>query len=96
MAVALGVLLISRRLETAWLAAPLAASTLLYGLGYLIFSVASDYRYHLWTVAGSAIAAMIAGSDLLRGAERKRLAIWVRFLAPALIVAAIGSVARVV
>ncbi|TZG26429.1 hypothetical protein [Sphingomonas montanisoli] len=47
-----------------WLAerrfvAALSASALCYGLGYTVFSVASDLRYHLWTMLAAQIALVL-------------------------------------
>jgi len=42
----------------------IAASPFLYGMGYLIFSVASGMRYHLWTISGAAIATLLVAGDL--------------------------------
>ncbi|RVT92582.1 hypothetical protein [Sphingomonas crocodyli] len=47
--------LAERRFVTA-----LAASALCYGLGYTVFSVASDLRYHLWTMLAAQIALVVA------------------------------------
>ena len=60
---------------------PLALSTLLYGLGYAVFSVAAELRYHLWTMSGTAIALAIAATDLRAGA---RVARWRLTLAAAM------------
>ena len=73
MAVALGVLVISSRMPSRALIVPLALSSLLYGMGYLVLSVAAEMRYHLWTILASLVAATIAGSDLISGARPERL-----------------------
>jgi len=51
---------------------PLALSSLLYGCGYMVFSVASELRYHLWTELAALLAAVLAagGAPL----PRRRLA----------------------
>jgi len=67
MALALGALLSARGLATERLIVPLALSSLFYGGGYLVFSVAAELRYHLWTE----LAALIA--MVLVVAERDRL-----------------------
>jgi hypothetical protein len=67
LALALGLLILSPSLPTR-LIVPLALSALLYGLGYGVFSVASELRYHLWTMLATAVAAVIAGADLWGGA----------------------------
>lgn len=56
MALALGALIASWGQPHARLIAPIALSSLLYGGGYVVFSVAAELRYHLW----SEIAALIA------------------------------------
>lgn len=85
MAVALGVLIAAPASTSGRISVPLALSSLLYGLGYGVFSVASELRYHLWTILAAMIAALIAGSDWLNGAgvPRPRL---VFAAAPALLV----------
>ena len=45
-----------------------AASAFLYGMGYLIFGVATGMRYYVWTIVGAALAAVLAASEL----ERRR------------------------
>lgn len=46
--------------------ATMAASALCYGLGYLVFSVASDLRYHLWTMLAAQIALVVAVATGIR------------------------------
>jgi hypothetical protein len=41
-----------------------AASAFFYGAGYLFFSVASGMRYHLWTISGAAVAALLIAGEL--------------------------------
>lgn len=89
-ALALGTLLASRGLPGAWLIAPIALSSLLYGCGYLVFSVAAELRYHLWTELAALIAAALL-IDELRFGDRRRLT---AAFAPAGIVALITMVAR--
>ena len=62
-----------RAREGVALIVPLALSSLLYGMGYLVLSVAAEMRYHLWTILASLVAATIAGSDLISGARPERL-----------------------
>ncbi|MES2095403.1 MAG: hypothetical protein V4459_01455 [Pseudomonadota bacterium] len=69
MALALGLLILSPALPSRRVIVPLALSALLYGLGYGVFSVASELRYHLWTMLAAAVAAVIAGADIRGGAE---------------------------
>ena len=47
-----------------------AASAFLYGMGYLIFGVATGMRYHLWTITGAALAAILAAGELGKRRER--------------------------
>ena len=72
MAVAAGVLIVAPRLPSRRLLVPVALSALLYGLGYLLFSVAAELRYHLWTTVAAAVAAVIAADDLAGGATVSR------------------------
>ena len=93
MAVAAGVLILSPKLPSRQLLRPLALSSLLYGLGYLPVSVASEMRYHLWTMIAALIAAVVAASDIAAGAPvaRRRLAL---AATPALLVTVIGMAWR--
>lgn len=68
LAVALGALIVAPACATRRLIVPVALSALLYGLGYLPASVAAELRYHLWTMLGAGIAALIAAGDLAGGA----------------------------
>ena len=43
---------------------PIALSALLYGLGYSVFSVAAELRYHLWTMIAALVAAVLVAADL--------------------------------
>ena len=92
-ALAFGVLTIAAYLPSRRVVIPVALSALLYGLGYGVFSVASELRYHLWTLLAAAIATAIAGSDLANGGlvPRRRFAIAV---AIPLVVAALCAVSR--
>jgi len=63
-ALAFGVLVLSPTLPSRRLIVPLALSALLYGLGYGVFSVAAELRYHLWTMIAALIATVLAGGDL--------------------------------
>lgn len=42
----------------------IAASAPLYGLGYLIFGVATGMRYHIWTINGAALAMVLVSGEL--------------------------------
>lgn len=50
----------------------LATSALLYGLGYGVFSVASELRYYLWTYCAGSIALVMAWADGGAHSERQR------------------------
>jgi hypothetical protein len=65
LAVALGALLLGARLPSRRLVVPLALSSLLYGFGYIVFSVAAEMRYHLWTIVAALLAAVIVAADLI-------------------------------
>jgi len=63
-ALAFGVLVLSPALPSRRLIVPIALSALLYGLGYGVFSVAAELRYHLWTMIAALIATVLAAGDL--------------------------------
>jgi len=92
-ALAAGLLMLRRYLPTRAVIVPLALSALLYGLGYLPFSVSSELRYHLWTITGTAIAAAFAVADIVGGAivPRRSLAL---AMAPAIVVGLLCTVWR--
>jgi hypothetical protein len=94
MAVALGALILAPGLPTRRIAVPVALSSLLYGLGYLVFSVAAELRYHLWTILAALIAAVIVAADL-HGAKVPRRRV-VLAVAPAVVVALLCAGARIV
>lgn len=75
-AVALAAALIGAELPGAGLIVPVALSAALYGLGYGVFSVASELRYHLWTQLGALLAAVLAAGDLASGARPARWRSW--------------------
>jgi hypothetical protein len=53
-----------------------AASSFLYGMGYLVFGVAAGMRYHFWTISGAAVAALLlAGEVWCRRSDLPRSAI---------------------
>ena len=64
-ALAFGVLVLSPVLPSRRLIVPMALSALLYGLGYGVFSVAAELRYHLWTMIAALMATVLAGGDLI-------------------------------
>jgi len=68
-------------------AMPLALSAALYGGGYLVLSVASDLRYHLWTMLATGLAFAVVADAV--PARRLLLA-----MVPAGIVVLIGIAAR--
>jgi hypothetical protein len=75
-ALAIGALVAAPGLPSARLIIPFAASSAIYGLGYLLVSVASEIRYHLWTMLAAALATALVAGDLATGAAvpRARLA----------------------
>jgi len=89
-ALAAGAAIATRGLACAPLAFPLALSSLLYGSGYLIFSVASELRYHLWTELAALLALVLVGSEI-QAVPRWRL---VFAFAPACLITLIATAAR--
>jgi len=87
---AFGVFVASWDLPNKRLIAPIALSSLFYGGGYLVFSVAAELRYHLWTE----IAALIATALLLDDAKNLNRARLVCAFAPAGLLAMAGVFAR--
>jgi len=85
MALALGTLILAPRLPSRGFVIPIALSGLLYGLGYLPASVASELRYHLWTMLAAGIAALFALSDLAGGATVSRRRLVAAAAAPVLV-----------
>src|SRR5439155_1688848 len=63
---ATGLLLLAPLLPSRTLITALGSSSLLYGLGYLVLSIASEMRYHLWTMMAALVAAVLTASDLAR------------------------------
>ncbi|MFL6721273.1 MAG: hypothetical protein ACJ8FT_05645 [Sphingomonas sp.] len=41
-----------------------AASSFLYGLGYVVFGVATGMRYYVWTITGAGLAAVLVAGEL--------------------------------
>jgi hypothetical protein len=64
--VALAAFIAARRAKLPREELALAASPFLYGLGYLVFGVATGMRYHIWTLTGAALAAAVIGSEIAR------------------------------
>lgn len=88
LAVAAGALILAPPLPSRGLIVPLASSSFLYGAGYLVLSVASEMRYHLWTIAAALVAAVIAAAEIGRApVSRRRL---VLAALPATVVALAG------
>jgi hypothetical protein len=55
----------------------LAGSALLYGFGYVVFGVASELRYYLWTMIATSFALVLMLSEMGILAKRQR---WLRGL----------------
>ena len=72
------------------LSMPLAWSALLYGGGYLVFSVASELRYHLWTELAALVATVLVAAEWPR-VSRRRLAL---AYAPAVVLLCVGTLLR--
>ena len=71
MGLALGAVVASWGLPSARLVAPIGLSSLFYGCGYLVFSVAAELRYHLWTEIAALIAIVLVLGDVAnRGGRR--------------------------
>ncbi|WP_240698922.1 hypothetical protein [Sphingomonas sp. AAP5] len=92
LALGLGLLVLRPRLGGADPAVALAWSAVLYGFSYLPLSVASEVRYHFWTMTAVGIAAAL----VLSQRATWRLPRWQLALAaaPLLIVVAAGVIAR--
>lgn len=71
---AVGALLCAPGLPSARTIVPLALSSFLYGCGYLVFSVASELRYHLWTELAALIATVLVAAE--RGLVPRRRLAW--------------------
>lgn len=69
-----------------------AGSAMLYGGGYLVFSVASDPRYHLWTMMAALLALATAADDLSIRPPAARL--WALAGMPLTTVTLLGILAR--
>lgn len=88
-ALAAGVIAASSGLPSRRVILPLAISGLLYGVGYGVLGVASELRYHLWTIIAAGLAAAIALDDCLgrRVPEWRRIVV---ALGPALVVSLVA------
>lgn len=71
-ALAVGALVVGWGRPGATLAVPLALSSILYGCGYLVFSVAVELRYHLWTELAALLATVLVAREW-RVVPRRRL-----------------------
>jgi hypothetical protein len=67
-AVAAAVLMLFRK-HRSRLAMLAASSSLMFGLSYLVLSVASDLRYHLWTAIGALVALAASASPEVRRSD---------------------------
>jgi hypothetical protein len=73
LAVALGWLILAPVLQPGpprRLLVVLVLTALTYGASYLVFSVASDLRYHLWTMMGAAMATAVGAAEVMAQARR--------------------------
>lgn len=89
---ALTALIASWGLASARLVAPIALSSCLYGGGYLVFSVAAELRYHLWTELAALIAIVLAVSS--PAVTGRRRFVW--SFTPTMLAVAAGTVGRLV
>jgi hypothetical protein len=77
MALALGTLIVAPGLPSRRIIVPVALSGLLYGLGYLPASVASELRYNLWTMLAALVAALFAAADLWEAGGVSPRRLWI-------------------
>lgn len=68
-ALALAVLLACFSAKLSYTVTAIAGSAFLYGMGYLIFGVATGMRYYVWTITGAALAAVLAAGELSKRSE---------------------------
>ena len=71
----------------------LASSAVLYAGSYLVMSVASDARYHHWTILSATLACAIGFSELTRARSLRRMRLLAALL-PALLAALAGAAWR--
>lgn len=69
-ALTLAVLLACWSAKLSYAVTAIAGSAFLYGTGYLIFGVATGMRYHVWTITGAALGAILAAGELSKRRER--------------------------
>ena len=91
LALGLGVLIIALGQPGKTIALPMALSAWAYGMSYLPLSVASEVRYHFWTMSGIALATVILLADA-RTISRRRLAL---AILPLLVVVILCVTARI-
>lgn len=97
LAIAIGLAMIAPRMShrpSRALVQALSASAILYGCGYAVFSVASDLRYHYWTMLAATVAGVVALPEIRRLALAHRLQSLIAAL-PTMLVAAIGIIWRI-
>jgi hypothetical protein len=76
LALALGILALAPSLPSRRLIVPISLSVIFYASSYAVISVASDLRYHLWTMVGTCVAATLVAGDLVDGAPVSAKRIW--------------------
>ncbi len=73
----------------------ITASAPLYGLGYLLVGVATGMRYHLWTISGAALGAVLVVGELFFTAVPPRaLRLAAAFIAIPTLIAIISRIPR--
>jgi hypothetical protein len=95
LALAFGILAISPALPSRRLIVPITLSVILYGLSYAVISVASDLRYHLWTMVGTCVALVLMAGDLANGAPRLSVKRMCAAATPFLLATAFCLIARI-
>jgi hypothetical protein len=50
----------------------ITASATLYGMGFLLFGVATGMRYYVWTITGAALGSALIISEILAGGVKVR------------------------
>ena len=93
LALGLGVLILAPAAPKPGRFVPVASSALLYGFSYLPLSVASEVRYHLWTMLGVAIATVFAAEQAWHGERPTRLRV-AAAAAPVVIVTSLAVLSR--
>lgn len=68
LALAFGLLALTPSLPSRGLIVPISLSVIFYASSYAIISVASDLRYHLWTMVGTCVVLVLVAGDLANGA----------------------------